>query len=323
MEEVAIQPLEIVSWQSYLGEEMPDCIPKGLFGLYIWWRPVHLVSSGTLAKYKLYCEPEAYEHYMNIGYFPFYVGKGQNKRPYDHYNLSENKRKRSIIALGGTFISLAYLTDNEDKAFFGERFLIAQIGREGTKTGPLTNQTGGGDGQRDITPEIRHKMAQSLREYAQTDEGKKRYQKLHHTPESNAKHAKSIKQWMDTEEGIEHQRKMVEAALSENARDKLSASRKVYAETAKGKAHFQRLAELTRERLKAEKGKEAQQRAIANSHTPELNKQRADAIRKLTPEQAEEIRQRVQANGRRLTLADEFHVSIATIDNVVNRKHGY
>ena len=99
---------------------------------------------------------------------PFYAGYGKDDRMYDH--LSEARRPnlhshklhtiRKIIAEGKQPV-IRIIDDNlnKDEACELEEFLIEYIGRADLGTGPLTNLTKGGDGNRDWTPENRKHMS--------------------------------------------------------------------------------------------------------------------------------------------------------------------
>lgn len=100
---------------------------------------------------------------------PFYVGYGKNTRHLDH--LKEATRKpfsakgqhklntiRELLRNNLTPIIQIIMSDlTKAEACELEEFLIAEIGRRDLNTGPLTNLTCGGDGNRGWSPEQREK----------------------------------------------------------------------------------------------------------------------------------------------------------------------
>lgn len=102
---------------------------------------------------------------------PFYVGLGKNQRHLSH--LKEAKRNpnpkptehklntiRKLINDGKEPI-IEIVSSNLTKleAIREEQRLIAEIGRKDLGTGPLTNQTMGGDGVREWSKEMKNKMS--------------------------------------------------------------------------------------------------------------------------------------------------------------------
>lgn len=88
---------------------------------------------------------------------PFYIGKGQDDRPYDHLNASSynsrggNRHKNNTIKkahYGGKEINVFYLEWDLDEASAHtlETDWIAYYGRRDLGTGCLTNLTNGGEG---------------------------------------------------------------------------------------------------------------------------------------------------------------------------------
>jgi hypothetical protein len=93
----------------------------------------------------------------NFNYEPFYVGKGNNYRCFAHlseaYNFRDfNKHKCNIIrkikkeTKTDPKIIKLFKNLNSNIAKKLEMKVISTIGRHDLKTGPLTNQTDGGDG---------------------------------------------------------------------------------------------------------------------------------------------------------------------------------
>jgi len=88
---------------------------------------------------------------------PFYVGKGKDKRWYDHikynkhYNKFIYKKIKKILKEGfdiNDIISKIKFINNiqEHKSFEIEKELIKEIGRFDVGNGPLLNMTNGGEG---------------------------------------------------------------------------------------------------------------------------------------------------------------------------------
>lgn len=108
---------------------------------------------------------------------PFYVGKGQNLRMFDHekaalrrYNVNPHKERiiRKILARNEEVgYDVVAVFKNEKSAFEREIALIAELGRHNLGTGSLTNLTSGGDGVLGtlMTPEIKAKISVSLKNY--------------------------------------------------------------------------------------------------------------------------------------------------------------
>jgi DNA-binding CsgD family transcriptional regulator len=105
-----------------------------------------------------------------FGYEPFYIGKGKDNR---WKELGENKRNKYFIRkinkirkskLEPITIKL-YKNLNEKESFEKEIELINEIGRIDLKTGPLVNETIGGDGTSGYkhTKEIKKLISEKLR----------------------------------------------------------------------------------------------------------------------------------------------------------------
>lgn len=89
---------------------------------------------------------------VSFNHEPFYIGKGKNKRCYNHFrnlnniNLKTNKIKK-ILKTGLIPIIQKIQTNlSETVAHNAEKQLIKTIGRRNIKTGLLTNLTDGGEG---------------------------------------------------------------------------------------------------------------------------------------------------------------------------------
>lgn len=85
----------------------------------------------------------------------FYVGKGTKDRMYIHYKRAKNTKIKSpvldkirkMVKNNSQIIyEKVFITDNEQKAFEYEIYLINKIGRKDLKKGTLLNLTNGGDG---------------------------------------------------------------------------------------------------------------------------------------------------------------------------------
>ena len=85
----------------------------------------------------------------------FYVGKGTKDRMYIHHKRAKNTKIKSpvldkirkMIKNNSQIIyEKVFVTDNEQKAFEYEIYLIDKIGRKDLKKGTLLNLTNGGDG---------------------------------------------------------------------------------------------------------------------------------------------------------------------------------
>jgi len=102
---------------------------------------------------------------------PFYVGYGKNNRHLSHLNEArkaltpvqgEHKLNTIRKILREGFEPIIQIIEDglsKESACELEEFLISEIGRADLNQGPLTNQTKGGDGNRDWSPEHRLKMS--------------------------------------------------------------------------------------------------------------------------------------------------------------------
>lgn len=104
---------------------------------------------------------------------PFYVGKGNKKRAWDHLKRKnkhpfvqrlQKMRKNNIKPIIGLYSGL-----DEASAFVLEIKLIAEFGRKDLGKGPLLNLTDGGEGPANPSIHTRNKISKALR-------GKKRTQ---------------------------------------------------------------------------------------------------------------------------------------------------
>ena len=102
---------------------------------------------------------------------PFYIGKGVDLRVLQHVAEARTTTRRthklnlirSLLRAGaGVHYSLDSFHDLESAAHARERELIQTIGRHGLGTGPLTNQTDGGEGASNPSEESKERHRQSL-----------------------------------------------------------------------------------------------------------------------------------------------------------------
>ena len=100
-------------------------------------------------------KPGAYEYEgICFLYEPFYIGKGNKNRCYDHLkdsqlknNTYKNNKIKTIKSLKLNVIVLKIKEDmTEGDSFIMEKSLISKIGRIDLKTGTLTNVSDGGKG---------------------------------------------------------------------------------------------------------------------------------------------------------------------------------
>ena len=93
-------------------------------------------------------------HLLRPDTTPFYVGKGQNRRIFDHEREAKGVGRnyklntiRQITALGHSLrYTIVAFYDSEEECLAHEVSDIKRIGRHDLKTGPLTNLTDGGEG---------------------------------------------------------------------------------------------------------------------------------------------------------------------------------
>jgi hypothetical protein len=118
---------------------------------------------------------QAEHHYIYVLCYadgrPFYVGKGVNERLFCHESEARNLPTRShkLNVIRSIFKSgsrLGYVLDSffsdERHALARERRLIQEIGRHDLRTGPLTNQTDGGEGASNPSLASRRRRAATL-----------------------------------------------------------------------------------------------------------------------------------------------------------------
>lgn len=110
---------------------------------------------------------------------PFYVGKGKDKRAWDHLRLDKRNyfinKLKGMISKGIQPIIGIYGGLDEEFAFFLEKELISHYGRRDIGTGCLCNMTDGGEGFSGgvMSAESRKKIAESNRNLDYVAIGKK------------------------------------------------------------------------------------------------------------------------------------------------------
>jgi hypothetical protein len=180
---------------------------------------------------------------------PVYVGKGKGRRALTHRTKSKNKHLNSLIkkrqSEGYTCEPMILNMPSEQAALSAEKFYIAGIGRKDLKTGPLFNNTDGGEGVTGLvhSDKTKAKMSESRKGVPNgrksqpgTFTGRK------HTPETIAK--------------------MTGRKMSDEAKEKMSAS-------AKGR---KRSDEAIAKMAATNTGKKRPEHALAmtgRKHTPE------------------------------------------------------
>lgn len=100
---------------------------------------------------------------------PFYIGKGQGNRKYQHYqharkgkkSLKDSKIRKYEGANIKVLSEVIFESENEDECFALEIELIKAYGRRDRKTGCLTNQTDGGEGRSGTTFSEEHRQKMS------------------------------------------------------------------------------------------------------------------------------------------------------------------
>jgi len=102
---------------------------------------------------------------------PFYVGKGVGRRVFNHESEAANTTLKThklnvirAITKSGAAVqyALPHFCDDEGEAHRLEIELIGRIGRHDLKSGPLTNQTDGGEGITGLSSETMARKAANL-----------------------------------------------------------------------------------------------------------------------------------------------------------------
>jgi len=122
---------------------------------------------------------------------PFYIGKGHNSRAYSHLRPSEQARAATdnphkfhtinLIRQSGNkpTICFAWSGEDEQRAFWVERFLIALYGRS-RDGGILCNLTEGGEGSVGVSPwnKGQHHSAETKKKIGDANRGRKQSDEL-------------------------------------------------------------------------------------------------------------------------------------------------
>lgn len=157
---------------------------------------------------------------------PFYVGMGQGERVFEHERhakrpMNKSHRLNTIRAIWkaggevGVWIDSWY--DTAALAHSRERELILAIGRRDLGTGPLTNQTAGGDGCPELGPEAIEKMRVAATKNASDPAHRRRI-------------SESLKKWNQQHPELvaEYHRRSSETNRTEEVRRKKSQATKRY-----------------------------------------------------------------------------------------------
>jgi hypothetical protein len=135
-------------------------------------------------------------------YEPFYVGKGKNKRLYEHLSEKKNSPKlqkiKKIISQGYNlkeYILILKEFESETEAFNYEIDCINKIGRKNLKNGPLTNLCEGGKGSDTISNHPnKNLIIQKLKQYKKGKNSKygKTYKEIYGENEIQQKELRRI-----------------------------------------------------------------------------------------------------------------------------------
>lgn len=132
---------------------------------------------------------------------PFYVGIGTGRRIFDHgYYAARGKIKSHKIAIirkiiaSGQEISFGIECHSDDRSLIErrERELIAEIGRADHHKGPLANNTDGGEGAHNPSPEELKKRGAALKEWWATRPDREAFLAQLRSPEARAARSKAM-----------------------------------------------------------------------------------------------------------------------------------
>ncbi len=246
---------------------------------------------------------------------PFYVGKGSGNRIDDREREARAGHRchkcniiRKVWGEGGQVQrSVVFETDDEQEAFDRERQLIAFYGRDA-----LANHTDGGEGFANLSAEARAKIRASLLGHDVSPQTREKIGAAHR--------GRSL--------SLEHRQKMAASrtgkTLSDEHRASLSAAMKGKRPSAatieaSRRAHAGRpLSDEHRTKLKGR----------PSNFTPRVRAAAAAARRRLTSEQAQDIRHIYAAgSASQPELARRYGVSQATVWGILNnrvyKEHGH
>jgi len=142
-------------------------------------------------------KPGKYNYSLDLCflYEPFYVGKGKNKRLYDHLNEAKNSKKnnhklnkiRKILKENQSPIIIKYITESSNTETLSiEKFLIEKIGRIDLKTGPLVNLNDGGFGtniSKSIKEKLRERQIERFKDPKEREKNKLKQIEVQNKPE--------------------------------------------------------------------------------------------------------------------------------------------
>jgi hypothetical protein len=100
-----------------------------------------------------------YRHITKDNNTVFYVGMGNNSRPYTKTKRSSYWKK--IVDKHGYYVEVLAENLSFEDAIELEIFLISLYGRKDNKTGVLCNLTDGGEGTKNVTESVRKKISKS------------------------------------------------------------------------------------------------------------------------------------------------------------------
>lgn len=114
-----------------------------------------------------------YGEYL-FDYEPFYIGRGKEKRYYQHVRHSYSNKKQSLKVRiirairneTGKNPKIIKIKDNitYDFSLIQENYFIKLIGRRDLEKGPLVNWTDGGEGSKELSRIIRKRIGQKVSE---------------------------------------------------------------------------------------------------------------------------------------------------------------
>lgn len=250
-----------------------------------------------------------YAHYRadRLDQGPFYIGKGQGRRPYKL--SSRNIHWQRVVKKHGLHVEILGQWATEEDAHSHEILLIDCFSE--LKTG-ITNMTIGGEGMTKPDPAVRERIAQVTREAWRDPERRKRMLEGRSTLEAKARKSESLKQAFSAPGSRERRSAAIKAA---HAKPDVKARREAIAKDPEYRARMSEALKAARARPEvkakheaanaAKRAKtEARKASIKKMTKAEVgqiagaaNRARADARRALLPE-AERLRLEKQAASR-------------------------